>query len=174
MGRFPQCPGTLSVINLRRWSCCACGVLTGSLSVKWRAIPACLCRTRWERQLNPVEKAAAVLQLCRTNAIPRPAYLTLAGSASGARVGRFFSFRNAARARTRGVGGWQAEWPIVAGVIQSTGVAIASMAEVAEGLCCRRVEDAPQHRGIHEWRQFLHGERAMMPLGAKLGRDVGW
>ena len=34
----------------------------------------------------------------------------------------------------RGVGGWQAEWPIIAAVVQSTGVAIASMAEVAEGL----------------------------------------
>src|SRR5262245_18411293 len=34
----------------------------------------------------------------------------------------------------RGVGGWQAEWPIVATVVQATGLAAASMAEVAEGL----------------------------------------
>jgi 3-carboxy-cis,cis-muconate cycloisomerase len=34
----------------------------------------------------------------------------------------------------RGVGGWQAEWPIVASVVQSSGLAAASMAEVAEGL----------------------------------------
>ena len=34
----------------------------------------------------------------------------------------------------RGSGGWQAEWPTVAAVIQSTGLAFASMAEVAEGL----------------------------------------
>ena len=70
----------------------------------------------------------------------------------------------------RGVGGWQAEWPIVAAVVQSTGVAIASMAEVAEGLS---VDDAGRMRAnIESTNGTIFAERAMMLLGAKLGRDV--
>ena len=69
----------------------------------------------------------------------------------------------------RGVGGWQAEWPIVASVVQSTGVAIASMAEVAEGLIVdpRRMRD-----NISNTDGLIFAERAMMLLGAELGRDV--
>ena len=52
---------------------------------------------------------------------------------TGARAGG--SFLSAmVQEHQRGLGGWQAEWPVVAAMIQSTGVAIASMAETAEGL----------------------------------------
>src|ERR1700685_4596926 len=34
----------------------------------------------------------------------------------------------------RALGGWQSEWPTVSGIIQASGLAAASMAEVAEGL----------------------------------------
>jgi 3-carboxy-cis,cis-muconate cycloisomerase len=69
----------------------------------------------------------------------------------------------------RGVGGWQAEWPIIAAVVQSTGVAIASTAEVAEGL----LVDAQRMRlNIEKTNGAIFAERAMMLLGAKLGRDV--
>src|SRR5580658_6410858 len=51
---------------------CACGVLTGSLGKVARDI-SLLCRTRSEKQQKRVEKAAAVPQPCRTNAIRRPA-----------------------------------------------------------------------------------------------------
>ena len=77
--------------------------------------------------------AAADPQPCRTSAIPLPASLTLA--AAHRVPGLVASFLSAMlQEHERGVGGWQAEWPIVAAVVQSTGVAIASMAEVAEGL----------------------------------------
>jgi len=69
----------------------------------------------------------------------------------------------------RGVGGWQAEWPIIAAVVQSTGVAIASMAEAAEGASV----DAQKMRfNIENTNGAIFAERAMMLLGAKLGRDV--
>ncbi len=69
----------------------------------------------------------------------------------------------------RGLGGWQAEWPVVAAVVQSTGVAIASMAEAAEGLSV----DAEQMRAnIEHTNGLIFAERAMMLLGAKIGRDV--
>jgi 3-carboxy-cis,cis-muconate cycloisomerase len=69
----------------------------------------------------------------------------------------------------RGVGGWQAEWPIVAAAVQSTGVAIASMAEVAEGLS---VDVQRMRLNIENTNGAIFAERAMMLLGAKLGRDV--
>ena len=69
----------------------------------------------------------------------------------------------------RAVGGWQAEWPVVAAVVQSTGVAIASMAEAAEGLS---VDPEKMRENIEHTNGLIFAERAMMLLGSKLGRDV--
>jgi len=69
----------------------------------------------------------------------------------------------------RGLGGWHAEWPIVAEVIQSTGLAISSMAEVAEGLS---VNTEKMRVNIERTNGVIFAERAMMLLGSKLGRDV--
>jgi len=69
----------------------------------------------------------------------------------------------------RAVGGWQSEWPTVASVVQSTGSAAASMAEVAEGLS---VDPARMRQNIANTRGLIFAERAMMLLAAELGRDV--
>jgi 3-carboxy-cis,cis-muconate cycloisomerase len=69
----------------------------------------------------------------------------------------------------RGVGGWQAEWPIIAAAVQSTGVAVASMAEVAEGVS---VDTQKMRLNVQNTTGAIFAERAMMLLGAKLGRDV--
>jgi 3-carboxy-cis,cis-muconate cycloisomerase len=69
----------------------------------------------------------------------------------------------------RGVGGWQAEWPTVAAVIQSTGLAAASMAEAAEGL---DVEKKRMRENIDATHGAIFAERAAMLLGAGLGRDA--
>ena len=69
----------------------------------------------------------------------------------------------------RAVGGWQAEWPTVAAIVQSTGVAVASMAEVAEGLV---VDPARMRANIEATRGAIFAERATMLLGEKLGREV--
>jgi 3-carboxy-cis,cis-muconate cycloisomerase len=69
----------------------------------------------------------------------------------------------------RAVGAWQAEWPIVSGVIQATGVAIASMTEVAEGLS---VNVEQMRANIDKTNGVIFAERAMMVLGENLGRDV--
>jgi 3-carboxy-cis,cis-muconate cycloisomerase len=67
------------------------------------------------------------------------------------------------------VGGWHAEWPIVASVIQSTGLAAASMAELAEGLS---VDPARMRQNLENTQGAIFAERAMMLLAPKLGRDV--
>ena len=69
----------------------------------------------------------------------------------------------------RGVGGLQAEWPTVAATIHTTGLAIASMAEAAEGL---DVDGARMRENIEATRGAVFAERATMLLGAVLGRDV--
>jgi len=69
----------------------------------------------------------------------------------------------------RGAGGWQAEWPTVAAIIQATGVAASLMAEVAEGLA---VDTARMRANIDATRGVIFAERAMMLLGQQLGRDV--
>jgi len=69
----------------------------------------------------------------------------------------------------RGVGGWQAEWPTVAAIIQATGLATASMAETAEALV---VDGARMRANIEATHGVIFAERAMMILGATLGRDV--
>ncbi len=69
----------------------------------------------------------------------------------------------------RGVGGWQAEWPIVTSIIQALGVSVASMAEAAEGLT---VDAQRMRTNLEATRGSVFAERVMILLGATLGRDV--
>lgn len=69
----------------------------------------------------------------------------------------------------RAAGGGQAEWSTIADFMSATGMAIASMAGVAEGL----IVDAGRIRGNIEATQGrIFAERAMILLGVKMGRDV--
>jgi 3-carboxy-cis,cis-muconate cycloisomerase len=69
----------------------------------------------------------------------------------------------------RGVGGGQAEWATVSAVFQSFGVALSSMAEVAEGL---EVNTARMLENIRATRGVIFSERIMMILGKAIGRDI--
>ncbi len=69
----------------------------------------------------------------------------------------------------RGVGGWQAEWTTVSTLVQATGVAIASMAEVTEGMT---INQDKMRANIADTNGVIFAERAMMLLGKALGRDV--
>ena len=69
----------------------------------------------------------------------------------------------------RAVGGWQAEWPTIAAVIQATGLAAASMAEAAEGL---DVNKARMRANIVSTRGTIFAEKAMILLAGRLGRSV--
>jgi 3-carboxy-cis,cis-muconate cycloisomerase len=69
----------------------------------------------------------------------------------------------------RGAGGWQSEWPTVAAVIQSTGVAASSMAEAASGLS---VDTKRMRANLEATNGLIFAERAMMLLAPKIGRDT--
>ncbi|HLJ89811.1 MAG TPA: 3-carboxy-cis,cis-muconate cycloisomerase [Candidatus Angelobacter sp.] len=69
----------------------------------------------------------------------------------------------------RGLGGWQAEWPIVSSLVQACGVAALSMAEVMEGIA---VDKERMRTNIEATHGMIFAERAMMLLGPSLGRDA--
>ena len=123
---------------------CACGVLTGSLGKMARDI-ALLMQNEVGEANEPGGEGRGGSSTMPNKRNPTACSLTLA--AAHRVPGLVASFLSAmVQEHERAVGGWQAEWPVVASVVQSTGVAIASMAEVAEGLSVDTVKDAGQHR----------------------------
>jgi 3-carboxy-cis,cis-muconate cycloisomerase len=146
---------------------CACGVLTGSLGKMARDI-SLLMQHEVGEAAEPGGDGRGGSSTMPHKRNPTACALTLA--AAHRVPGLVATFLSAmVQEHERAVGGWQAEWPIIAGVVQSTGLAIASMAEVAEGISI----DAPQMRdNIEQTNGVIFAERAMMLLGAKLGRDV--
>jgi 3-carboxy-cis,cis-muconate cycloisomerase len=146
---------------------CACGVLTGSLGKVARDIVLLM--------QNEVAEASEPGGEGRggSSTMPHkrnPTACSLALTAAHRVPGLVASFLSAMlQEHERGVGGWQAEWPVVATVIQSTGVAISSMAEVAEGLS---LDKEKMRLNIEKTNGLIFSERAMMLLGPKVGRDV--
>jgi len=69
----------------------------------------------------------------------------------------------------RALGAWQAEWPLVHGIVQSAGVAVQSMAEVAEGLT---VDAARMRANLESTQGTIFAERAVMMLAPSMGRDA--
>jgi 3-carboxy-cis,cis-muconate cycloisomerase len=146
---------------------CACGVLTGSLGKMARDI-SLLMQNEVGEAAEPEGEGRGGSSTMPNKRNPTACSLTLA--AAHRVPGLVASFLSAMlQEHERGVGGWQAEWPIIAAVVQSTGVAIASMAEAADGLS---VHTQKMRRNIENTNGAIFAERAMMLLGAKLGRDV--
>lgn len=74
-----------------------------------------------------------------------------------------------AQEHERAVGGWQAEWPTVAAIVEATGLASASMAEAADGL---EVSAVKMRENISATKGSVFAERAMMLLGPSMGRSA--
>jgi len=145
----------------------ACGVLTGTLGKMARDISLLMQGEVGEaseaesegrggsstmpQKRNPI---ASALTLAAANRVPGLVAAFLAGMV---------------QEHERGVGGWQAEGPTVAGVIQSTGLAIASMAEAANGL---EVDAEQMNANIEATGGTVFAEKASMLLAVKLGREA--
>jgi 3-carboxy-cis,cis-muconate cycloisomerase len=71
----------------------------------------------------------------------------------------------------RAVGGWQSEWATVQGILQAVGIALESMAEVAEGLT---VDAARMRRNIEATEGAVFAEKAMMQLAPEVGREAAY
>jgi 3-carboxy-cis,cis-muconate cycloisomerase len=69
----------------------------------------------------------------------------------------------------RAVGGSQAEWTTMQGILQSAGVAVEAMAEVAEGLT---VDAGRMRRNIDATQGAVFAEKAMIAMAREVGRDA--
>jgi len=146
---------------------CACGILTGSLGKMARDISLLMQSEVGEaaeqggsgrggsstmpQKRNPI---GATLALAAANRVPG---LTAA----------FLS--QMVQEHERAAGGWQAEWATIADLVQSTGVAVASMAEAAEGLT---VNEKRMSANIKSRRGTVFAEKATLLLSRKIGREA--
>ena len=69
----------------------------------------------------------------------------------------------------RALGGWQSEWNLIEGIVQSTGLALESMVEVVEGLT---VNAARMRKNIDATNGTVFAEKAMIQLASKMGKDA--
>jgi 3-carboxy-cis,cis-muconate cycloisomerase len=146
---------------------CTCGVLTGSLGKMARDISLLMQREVGEAS-EPGGQGRGGSSTMPHKRNPIGCSLTLAAAVRvPGLVATFLS--SMVQEHERAVGGWQAEWPTVAGIIQAAGLAAASMAEVAEGLT---VDPGRMRANIEATHGVIFAERAMMLLGEKLGRDI--
>lgn len=146
---------------------CACGVLTGSLGKMAKDI-SLLMQNEIAEAAEPGGKGRGGSSTMPHKRNPTACALALsAGYRTPGLVATFLS--TMVQEHERAVGGWHAEWPVIASVIQATGLATASMAEVAEGLS---VDAARMRQNIENTNGAIFAERVMMLLGTRLGRDV--
>ena len=101
-----------------------------------------------------------------------PTACTLAIAAARRTPGLLSNFLNCMlQEHERAVGGWQSEWATVQGIVQAVGIALESMAEVAEGLT---VDAARMRRNIAATEGTVFAEKAMMLLAPEVGRDAAY
>jgi 3-carboxy-cis,cis-muconate cycloisomerase len=145
---------------------CACGILAGALGKMARDI-SLLMQNEVAEAAEPGGQGRGGSSTMPHKRNPIGCSLTLASANRlPALVASFLSCM--IQEHERGVGGWQAEWPILSQVMQSTGVAAASMREVAEGLT---FDAARMRANINATHGLIFAEKAMMLLAPKLGRD---
>lgn len=145
---------------------CAFGVLTGSLGKMARDI-SLLMQNEIAEVSEPGKHGRGGSSTMPHKHNPIACALTLAAATRVPHlVAAFLSA--IPQEHERGVGGWQDEWPIVASIVQSTGVATSSMAEAAGGL---KVNAARMRTNLKATNGLVFAERAMMMLAPTIGRD---
>jgi 3-carboxy-cis,cis-muconate cycloisomerase len=145
----------------------ACGVLTGSLGKMARDI-SLLMQTEVGEAFEAGTDGRGGSSTMPHKHNPIGCAVTLA--ASTRMPGLVASYLSAmVQEHERGTGGWQAEWTILADVMQTMGVAAASSAEVVEGLT---VDKARMRQNLEATLGIIFAEKAAMILGKKIGRDA--
>ncbi len=146
---------------------CACGVQTGALGKIARDI-SLLMQGEIAEVAEPSAPGRGGSSTMPHKRNPIGCTLTLAAAQRvPGMVSSFLSIM--VQEHERAAGGWQAEWPLVSGIIQTTGLAAASMAETLEGLT---VDPVRMRANIDSTQGVIFAERAMMLLAPQLGRDV--
>jgi len=163
---YPEAPWHSQRDRLANLVCC-CGVLTGSLG-KMACDVSLLMQNEVAEVSEPGGEGRGGSSTMPHKRNPIACALTLAAAQRA--PGLVANFLSAmVQEHERGVGGWQSEWPTVAGIVQTAGTAAASMAEVAEGLS---VNPARMRHNLEATNGLIFAERAMMLLAAEIGRDA--
>jgi 3-carboxy-cis,cis-muconate cycloisomerase len=146
---------------------CACGILTGSLGKMARDI-SLLMQSEVGEVAEPFDdgRGGSSTMPQKRNPIASAIALAAASRVPGL-TAAFLS--QMVQEHERAVGGWQAEWPTIAAVIQAAGVAAASMAEAAEGLI---VNPARMKDNLDATHGSIFAEKAALLLSEKTGREA--
>jgi len=145
---------------------CACGLLTGSLGKIARDI-SLLMQNEVAEVFEPSGEGRGSSSTMPHKRNPIGSAVTIA--AATRMPGLVACYLTAmVQEHERSVGGSQSEWPTVAAVIQATGLAAESIAEMTEGLT---VDTARMRQNLEETRGIIFAEKAMTVLAGKLGRE---
>ena len=145
---------------------CACGVLTGSLGKIARDI-SLLMQNEVGEVSEPAGEGRGGSSTMPHKRNPIGSAVTIA--AATRMPGLVASYLAAmVQEHERSVGGSQSEWPTVAAVIQGTGLAAASIAEISEGLT---VDTARMRQNLNDTRGIIFAEKALTILAGTLGRE---
>jgi len=146
---------------------CAFGVLVGSLGKMARDI-SLLMQNEVAEVAEPVGQGRG-----GSSAMPHkqnPVGCTLTLSAAYRVPGLVSSFLSSmVQEHERAAGGWQSEWSTISSIVQETGLAATSMAEVAEGLT---VDAGAMRTNLDATGGAILAERATIMLSEKLGREA--
>lgn len=145
---------------------CACGILVGSIGKMARDV-SLLMQAEVGEASEPggAGRGGSSTMPQKRNPIACAIALAAADRVPGL-VAAFLS--QMVQEHERAVGGSQAEWTTVAAVVQSTGVAIASMAEAAEKLV---VNPKRMRENLEATRGAVYSEKAALLLSKKMGRE---
>ena len=145
----------------------ACAILTGTLGKMARDI-SLLMQAEIAEVCEPGGKGRGGSSTMPHKANPIGCSLAIA---AGLRTpGLVASYLSAmVQEHERAAGGTQAEWSIISDLVQATGVALASMKEVAAGLT---VDPARMRENIEATHGSVFAERAMMLMAPKIGRGA--
>jgi 3-carboxy-cis,cis-muconate cycloisomerase len=146
---------------------CTFGVLVGSLGKIARDI-GLLMQNEVAEVAEPVAKGRG-----GSSAMPHkqnPVGCTLALAAAYRVPGLVSSFLSSMiQEHERAAGGWQSEWSTISSIVQETGLAVASMAEVVEGLT---VDAEAMRANLDATHGTIFAERATIMLSKKLSREA--
>jgi 3-carboxy-cis,cis-muconate cycloisomerase len=143
----------------------ACGILTGMLGKMARDV-SLLMQSEIGEAAEPGGRSSTMphKQNPVASAIALAAATRMPGIVSAALSGLVHEHE-------RAVGAWHAEMPTVASAIQTTGAALAAMADAASQLI---VDPDRMRANIDRTNGVIFAERAMMRAGDTLGRDAAY
>lgn len=145
---------------------CACGVLAGCLGKIARDI-SLMSQSEVAEISEPVSEGRGDSSTMPHKRNPVGCAIALAAATRvPALVSSYLSAM--VQEHERGVGGSQAEWPIVVNIVQATGAAVSSLAEVSEGLI---VDPVRMQDNLRSTKGTAFAEKAALLLSKKIGKS---